>query len=70
MIDFSSATWTQVSALMKAQLARARERNDQVGLSEAETNAYRGEIRILKTLLALPEAADREKQFVQAAIEL
>jgi hypothetical protein len=34
--------------------------NDAVGLDEPATNALRGEIRLCKKLLALPETANRD----------
>jgi hypothetical protein len=65
MIDFSSPLWLAMVAKFQADIEQARKRNDVVGLSEPEANANRGEIRILKKYLALPEVADRDKQFSQ-----
>jgi hypothetical protein len=62
LIDFSSATWLYVSELLKNDLDRARDRIGAIGISEAETNAIRGEIQTLKRILALPEKIDRERE--------
>ena len=60
MIDFQSATWHLLRKWAEEQLARAREKNDAVGLNDEDTAALRGEIRTLKRLLDLPNAAARE----------
>lgn len=59
MIDFSSATWHQVRKWAEEQLRKTREKNDAVSLSDVDTAALRGEIRILKRFLDLPNAATR-----------
>lgn len=59
MTDYSSATWHQLRKWAEEQLRRAREKNDAVGLPEVETAALRGEIRMLKKFLDLPNAATR-----------
>ena len=59
MNDFSSATWHQLRKWAEEQLRRAREKNDAVGLSDIETAALRGEIRLLKRFLDLPNEATR-----------
>ena len=43
----------------EAQLEQARIKNDAVALSDNETAALRGEIRMLKRFLDLPNAATR-----------
>ena len=45
-----------------SELERARTRNDAVELTAEQTAANRGEIRFIKKLLALPEAAARDQQ--------
>jgi hypothetical protein len=59
MIDHSSDTWHQLRKWAEAQLQTARQKNDAVGLSDIETAALRGEIRTLKRILDLPNAAAR-----------
>lgn len=60
MIDYQSASWHLVRKWAEEQLKRARDRNDSVALDVTETAATRGEIRILKRLLDLPNAAARD----------
>jgi hypothetical protein len=55
----SPISWNQLRALLEYRLERARARNDTVGLSLAETEAIRGEIRALRSLLDLPNEAAR-----------
>ena len=57
--DFQSATWHQLRKWAEDQLKRAREKNDAIALSADETAALRGEIRILKRFLDLPNGAAR-----------
>ena len=59
MIDFQSATWHQLRKWAEEQLKRAREKNDSLKLTPDETASLRGEIRLLKKFLDLPEAAAR-----------
>lgn len=59
MIDFQSATWHQLRKWAEEQLKRAREKNDALKLTPDETSALRGEIRMLKKFLDLPNAAAR-----------
>lgn len=59
MIDFTSSSWHLTRKWAEEQLRRARDKNDAVGLSETETAALRGEIRVLKRFLDLPNAATR-----------
>ena len=59
MNDFSSDTWHRLRKWAEAELEKARLKNDAVGLSDIETAALRGEIRVLKRFLDLPKAATR-----------
>jgi hypothetical protein len=59
MTDFNSATWHLLRKWAEEELRRAREKNDAVSLSDTETAALRGEIRVLKKFLDLPNAATR-----------
>lgn len=59
MTDFTSATWHQLRKWAEQELEKARTKNDAVGLSDIETAALRGEIRVLKRFLALPNEAAR-----------
>lgn len=59
MNDFSTATWHQLRKWAEDQLRKAREKNDAVGLSDIETATLRGEIRLLKRFLDLPNEATR-----------
>jgi hypothetical protein len=59
MTDYQSATWHQLRKWAEGQLTRAREKNDALKLTPDETAALRGEIRMLKKFLDLPNAAAR-----------
>ena len=59
MNDFTTATWHQMRKWAETELERARVKHDAVGLSENETAALRGEIKMLKRFLDLPNAATR-----------
>lgn len=59
MIDYQSATWHQLRKWAEEQLKRAREKNDALKLTPDETAAIRGEIRMLKKFLDLPNEAAR-----------
>lgn len=59
MNEYTSDTWHKLRKWAEAELERARMRNDAVGLSENDTAALRGEIRMLKRFLDLPQAATR-----------
>jgi hypothetical protein len=59
MTDYSSSTWHVLRKWAEAQLEQARIKNDAVALSDVETAAMRGEIRMLKRFLDLPNAATR-----------
>lgn len=58
-------SWQQLKTYLESQLQRARERNDVIGAPDAETHALRGEIRLLKRLLDLPEQAARIRAMPQ-----
>ena len=60
MIDYQSATWHVLRRWADDQLKRNREKNDSTVLDANETAAVRGEIRILKRFLDLPNAAARD----------
>jgi hypothetical protein len=59
MSDYQSATWHMLRRWAEAQLQACREKNDAVGLSDLDTAVLRGEIRMLKRFLDLPNAATR-----------
>lgn len=59
MIDFQSATWHQLRKWAEKELDKARLKNDALTLSESDTSALRGEIRLLKRFLDLPNQAAR-----------
>jgi hypothetical protein len=59
MNDFTSSTWHQLRRWAETELERARVKNDAVGLSENETASLRGEIKMLKRFLDLPNQATR-----------
>lgn len=59
MNDFTSPTWHALKKWAESQLASCRVKNDAVGLSDIETASLRGEIRMLKRFLDLPNEATR-----------
>jgi hypothetical protein len=59
MIDFQNPAWHQIRRWAEDQLRRAREKND-VLLAPDDTAALRGEIRVLKRIIDLPNAVARE----------
>jgi hypothetical protein len=59
MIDFQSATWHSLRKWAEAELTKARNKNDAITLSDMDTAALRGEIRMLKKFLDLPNQAAR-----------
>ena len=60
MIDFNSPQWHILRKWCEEELKKARKRNDAPSLSEIDTASLRGEIKIYKKILALPEQATRE----------
>ena len=59
-IDFNSPQWHVLRKWTEEQLSKAREKNDAVSMSEIDTAALRGEIRVLKRILDLPESVTRD----------
>ena len=58
MLDFSTPGWHQLRRWAEAELVKARLKND-ADLSDNQTAALRGEIRLLKRILDLPNQATR-----------
>ena len=58
MIDFSSPAWHQIKRWIQVELDKARLKND-ADISDIHTAALRGEIRLLKRILDLPNQATR-----------
>ena len=58
MIDFGSPAWYQIKKWTQEELEKARLKNDAV-LDQIQTAALRGEIRLLKRILDLPNQATR-----------
>jgi hypothetical protein len=59
MLSLTPEAWAIVEAWAKKELELVRVKNDAVTLSPEETAAYRGEIRLLKRILDLPNQATR-----------
>lgn len=53
-LDQRSSTWLFVNAWAHEALKKAREKNDSINRDANQTAALRGEIRILKELINLP----------------
>ena len=60
MINLQPGEWAKVEAWLRKELEAARVKNDSISLSPEETAAYRGEIRLLKRMLDLPNRVTRE----------
>ena len=58
MLDFSTPGWHQLRRWAEAELEKSRLKNDAV-LDQIQTAALRGEIRLLKRILDLPNQATR-----------
>ena len=58
MLDFSAPGWHQLSRWAQAELDKARLKND-ADISDIQTAALRGEIKVLKRILDLPNQATR-----------
>ena len=58
MLDFGSPAWYQIKKWTQEELEKARLKNDAV-LDQIQTAALRGEIRLLKRILDLPNQATR-----------
>ena len=54
-IDIHSPTWRFVRSWAESSLKKARDRNDNLNKDATQTAALRGEIRVLKELISLPE---------------
>jgi len=59
-MDFNSPQWHTFRKWAEEQLKKARDKNDSLSLNEIETSALRGEIRLLKRILDLPNEATRK----------
>nr|BDD47852.1 hypothetical protein 25 [Burkholderiaceae bacterium] len=59
-MNFNSPEWHGLKKYIEEQLEKARIKNDSSSLNEIDTAALRGEIRVLKRILALPETTTRE----------
>lgn len=49
--EFNTLTWRQTKAFAQARIAALRELNDTPGMTEAQTEGIRGEIKAWKQLL-------------------
>ena len=58
MLDFSAPAWHQLSRWAQSELEKARLKND-ADLTDNQTAALRGEIKVLKRILDLPNQATR-----------
>ena len=58
-MDFNSPQWHVLKKWTDDQLKKASEKNDLISLNEVETAALRGEIRVLKRILDLPNEVTR-----------
>lgn len=54
VINPYSPTWLFVRAWAEAELKKAREKNDSINKDMTQTAVLRGEIKILKELISLP----------------
>ena len=63
MIDRHSDTWREVAAWAEAELAKATERIETLGVKSDETENLRGGIRKLRELLAMQD--DTEQRVVE-----
>ncbi len=59
MIDKHSDTWRNVAAWADVELDKACERIEMFGLSSEETASLRGQIHILRNLLAMQDKAEK-----------
>jgi hypothetical protein len=58
MLEFTSPGWQQLRRWVEAELVKARLKND-ADISDIHTAALRGEIKVLKRILDLPNQATR-----------
>ena len=62
--DFRSATWRRLTKTLETELERLRESNDYVHNDAVMTASIRGQIEVIKEILALgrqPSASDRAR---------
>ncbi len=59
MIDKHSATWREIAAWAEAELSKACERIETLGVGSDETENLRGAIRELRTLLAMQDEPEQ-----------
>ena len=59
-MNFQSPEWHALKTYVEEQLQKARLRNDSSSLNEIDTASLRGEIKVLKRILDLPNQATRE----------
>ena len=59
-MNFQSPEWHALKTYVEEQLQKARLRNDSASLNEIDTASLRGEIKVLKRILDLPNQATRE----------
>ena len=58
MLDFSTPGWNELRRWAEAELEKARLKND-ADITDIQTAALRGEIKVLKRILDLPNQATR-----------
>jgi hypothetical protein len=58
MLDFSTPGWHQLRRWAQTELEKARLKND-ADITDTQTAALRGEIKVLKRILDLPNQATR-----------
>jgi hypothetical protein len=59
MIDRNSATWREIAAWAESELGKASERIETAGVFPEETERLRGQILMLRTLLAMREPPEQ-----------
>ena len=55
--DFQSRTWKRLTTVLQSELQRLRELNDQASLGPDKTALIRGQIKVVKELLDLPQGS-------------
>lgn len=55
-IDIHSDTWRAIKAHCEAEIAAAHKRNEEIGLQQPQTDAIRGTIAALRSVLALDKS--------------
>lgn len=56
-VNWNASDWQSVAAWAREELSGKRSKLEQVGLSASDGDVLRGEIKVLKNLLAQPELA-------------